>query len=260
MPLMPVGSRRVRNTSSSARSSRTPARSSIVSGGGPSGSAGPKSGPEASSNGVTASTVVARQAEHRPFRAAAYDRRRSSGARIEVPTGVRPDLPKGGGPHAARLRARAAGEVRPARAHLRRRPADPGRVGRRPGRGRHQHPADPPHPAGRPAAVQRDGHGHRGADGDRHGPRRRHRRAAPQPRRRGPGRPGRPGEAVRGRHGHQPGHLLARRHPRRGRRAVAAATGSPALPWSTPTASSSASSPTATCASRPTSTGSSATS
>ena len=34
MPLMPVGSRSVRNTSSSARSSRTPARSSIVSGGG----------------------------------------------------------------------------------------------------------------------------------------------------------------------------------------------------------------------------------
>ena len=43
---------------------------------------------------------------------------------------------------------------------------------------------------------------------------------APQPLRRGPGRSGRPGEAVRGRHGHQPGHLLAGRHPRRGRRAV----------------------------------------
>ena len=33
MPLMPVGSSRVRNTSSSARSSRTSARSSMVSGG-----------------------------------------------------------------------------------------------------------------------------------------------------------------------------------------------------------------------------------
>src|SRR5947209_8910050 len=74
MPLIPVGSSRVRNTSSSARSSRTPARSSIVSGGGPAGSAGPKSGPEASSNGVTASTVVARRGSHRGSDAAAYDR------------------------------------------------------------------------------------------------------------------------------------------------------------------------------------------
>ncbi|MEJ7757714.1 MAG: hypothetical protein WKF83_16790 [Nocardioidaceae bacterium] len=31
------------------------------------------------------------------------------------------------------------------------------------------------------AAVQRDGHRHRGADGDRHGPPRRRRRPAPQP-------------------------------------------------------------------------------
>ena len=42
------------------------------------------------------------------------------------------------------------------------------------------------------------------------------------------------------------------RHPARGRRAVRAATGSPACRWPTPTACWSASSPTATCGSRPT--------
>ena len=45
---------------------------------------------------------------------------------------------------------------------------------------------------------------------------------------RGAGRPGRGRQALRGRHGHRPGDLLARGHPRRGRRAVRAATASPA--------------------------------
>src|SRR4051812_46492429 len=58
MPLMPVGSSSVRKTSSSARSSRTPARSSMVSGGGPVRSAGPNSGPVASSQLLTVPTVV----------------------------------------------------------------------------------------------------------------------------------------------------------------------------------------------------------
>src|SRR4051794_33530776 len=76
MPLMPVGSSRVRKTSSSARSSRTPARSSMVSGGGP-GRSDPKSGPVASSQEVTAPTVVAPRGSHRPRSGAAYDRTRS---------------------------------------------------------------------------------------------------------------------------------------------------------------------------------------
>ena len=53
------------------------------------------------------------------------------------------------------------------------------------------------------------GHGYRdrGADGGGHGPPGRRGRAAPQPVRRGPGAAGRHGEAVRGRHDHQPGDL-----------------------------------------------------
>src|SRR4051794_39179254 len=77
IPLMPVGSSSVRKTSSSARSSRTPARSSMVSGGGPGRSAGPKSGPVASSHVLTAPTVVREQGKDRPLPAAAYDRGRS---------------------------------------------------------------------------------------------------------------------------------------------------------------------------------------
>ena len=89
----------------------------------------------------------------------------------------------------------------------------------------------------RAPALQRDGHRHRGADGDRHGPRRRRRHPAPQPRRRGAGRPGRPGEALRGR-AWSPTRSPARRttpSPRSTR--CRPATGSPAPPWSTPTAS-----------------------
>ena len=66
-----------------------------------------------------------------------------------------------------------------------------------------------------PAGLQRDGHRHRGPDGDRDGPPGRHRRAAPQPLDRGPGAAGRPGQALRVRHDHQPGDLLARTTPLR---------------------------------------------
>src|SRR4051794_25194843 len=66
MPLMPVGSSSVRKTSSSARSSRTPARSSMVSGGGPVRSVGPNSGPVASSQLLTAPTVVRGQGKDCP--------------------------------------------------------------------------------------------------------------------------------------------------------------------------------------------------
>ncbi len=77
-------------------------------------------------------------------------------------------------------------------------------------------------PAEGAAGQLGDGHRHRVADGDRDGPRRRHGRAAPQPSGRRAGRPGRDGQAVRGRHGHRPGHLLAGQHAGRGRRDVRA--------------------------------------
>ena len=73
-----------------------------------------------------------------------------------------------------------------------------------------------------PAGLRRDGHGHRGPDGRRHGPPGRGRRTAPQPADRGAGAAGRPGQAVRGGHGHRPGDVLAGRHARRRRAAVRA--------------------------------------
>ena len=83
---------------------------------------------------------------------------------------------------------------------LRRRAAAARRVRRRAQRGRHHHPAVTRGSASRmPLVSQRDGHRHRGPDGDRDGPPGRHRRAAPQPVDRGPGPAGRPGQAVRGR-------------------------------------------------------------
>jgi hypothetical protein len=65
-----------------------------------------------------------------------------------------------------------------------------------------------------PAGERRDGHRHRVAHGDRHGPPGRPRRAAPQPLDRGPGLPGRPGEADPDRHHLQPGHDHSRPHAR----------------------------------------------
>ena len=71
--------------------------------------------------------------------------------------------------------------------------------------------ADPQRHPAHPAGVRRHGHRHRGPHGHRDGTAGRHRHAAPQPLDRGTGRAGRDREAVRGRHGHRPDHLLARR-------------------------------------------------
>ena len=65
-----------------------------------------------------------------------------------------------------------------------------------------------------PLVSQRDGHGDRGADGDRDGPPRRRRRAAQEPVRRGAGAAGGPGQALGGRDGHRPGDLRPRGHAR----------------------------------------------
>ena len=69
------------------------------------------------------------------------------------------------------------------RPDLRRRPAPARRDRRRAQRGGHHHPGLPADHVQRPAALGRDGHRHRGADGHRHGPPGRPRRPAPQPRR-----------------------------------------------------------------------------
>ena len=66
-----------------------------------------------------------------------------------------------------------------------------------PGHGRHPDPADRDDRAQHPADQRGDGHGDRGADGDRHGAGGRHRGDPPQPRRRGAGGGGAAGEALR---------------------------------------------------------------
>ena len=100
-----------------------------------------------------------------------------------------------------------------------------------------------------PLRLGGHGHRHRGADGDRDGAAGRHRRPAPQPVHRRPGRAGRPGQALRVRHGQQSGHRRAGRHAGRRRRAVRPVPHLRACRSSTTGACSSASSPTATCAS-----------
>ena len=100
------------------------------------------------------------------------------------------------------------------------------------------------------AHLGRHGHRHRGPDGDRHGPARRHRHPAPQPVDRGPGLPGRPRQAHPDRHDLQPGHHRPRRHPRGPRRDLRPSTASRGCRSSTTATTCSASSPTATCASR----------
>ena len=64
---------------------------------------------------------------------------------------------------------------------------------------------------------RRDGQGHRGPHGHRHGPRGRHRRHPPQPLDRRPGGRGAEGEAQPERHDHRPGHAAAHRHAGRRR-------------------------------------------
>ncbi len=105
-----------------------------------------------------------------------------------------------------------------------------------------------------PAPRLRDGHGDRGAHGDRHGADRRARRHPSQSLAAGAGRSGAPGEEVRVRDGGEPDHHLPRRDARRRLRADEAARhfGSArrrARPREARRASSSASSPTAMCAS-----------
>ena len=82
---------------------------------------------------------------------------------------------------------RAAGQVREGRPHLRRRPARAGRVGRPPERRRHRDPPDAHDRARDPDRLRGDGHGHRGAHGDRARAARRDRRPPPQPLDRRPG-------------------------------------------------------------------------
>ncbi len=139
-----------------------------------------------------------------------------------------------------RLRRRPR-EVRLPRPDLRRRAPGACRVGRGPERGRHRLAGVAEHRRPAAAGLERHGHGHRGPDGHRHGASGRRRRPAPQPADRGAGRAGRPGEAVRGRHGQQPGHLLAGRHPRRRRPHVRALPHLRAFPSSTRPACCSAS-------------------
>ena len=88
------------------------------------------------------------------------------------------------------------------------------------------HPAHPRDRPRRAAAVGGDGHRHRGADGDRDGPSGRHRRPAPQPVDRGPGRPGRPRQAHPDRADPEPGDHRPGRHPRAARRGVRRSTAS----------------------------------
>ena len=113
-------------------------------------------------------------------------------------------------------------QVRRPRPHLRRRAAAAERVRRHPLRGQHPVPGQPQHRGEHPAAVQRDGHRHRGPDGDRDGPPGRPRRPAPQPLDRGPGPAGRPGQALRVRHDRAADHHRPGRQHRRGRRALRA--------------------------------------
>ena len=144
---------------------------------------------------------------------------------------------------------RGAGQVRGPGAHLRRRPAAARRDRRRSQRGGHQRAADPRDRAAYPAGLERDGHRHRVADGDRDGAPGRARRPAPQPVDRGPGLPGRPRQADPDRHDLQPRHDPPEGHPRGARRDLRPVPRLRACRSSTRTTGCSASSPTATCGS-----------
>ena len=139
-------------------------------------------------------------------------------------------------------------------ADLRRRAAGPAALGRAAGRGRRGLPRDARDRGQDPGHLL--GHGHRDREParHRHGAGRRHRRHPPQHDAGGAGRAGGGGQALRRRHGGQPRHHPSRRHARRRAAPDGRAPhlrhsrgGAPAR-----RASSSASSPTATCASPPT--------
>ena len=143
--------------------------------------------------------------------------------------------------------------------HLRRRAVEAGPVRRHAVGSRYPLAHHAQHPAQYP--DRRFGHGYRdrSAYGDRHGAGRRHRRHAPQSRTRRAGGAGAPGEEIRIRHGGEPGHHPSRRDARRCAGADAGAShfrhsgGRRRRQRPTNPASWSASSPTATCASPPTS-------
>ena len=219
--------------------------------------------PNASSNEVTGPRLGVPAGGDRAC--AAYDRSRSSARRSGVPPPAAPTRPRGGGTHAARhaqpIRPRAPGEVRPARPDLRRRPAGP-----------RARPTSSPPRSTRSSRLTRGirlaiplvssamdtvtearmaiAMARVGGVGVLH----RNLAAEEQA--------GQVDLVKRSESGMitNPVTCSPGGHPRRGRRAVGRATASPAPRSSTPTACWSASSPTATCASRPTSTGSSATS
>ena len=107
------------------------------------------------------------------------------------------------------------------------------------------------HPPQRAGRLGRHGHRDRGPHGDRHGAAGWHRRHPPQPADRRPGGGGRPGQALRVGDDRRPGDDPARPPRRRGARDDGPLPASRGCRWSTSTASSRASSPTATCASAP---------
>ena len=114
------------------------------------------------------------------------------------------------------------------------------------------HAADARDRARDPDRLGRDGHGHRGAARDRARARRRHRDRPPQPLDRRPGGRGREGQALRVRDDRRAGHAAARRPRRRRARADGALPHLRRADHRRRRPASSASSPTATCASRPT--------
>ena len=107
------------------------------------------------------------------------------------------------------------------------------------------------HRTRRAAGVGRDGQGHRGTHGRRHGPPRRHRRDPPQHVDRRPGRRGPEGQALPVGDDHRPGHAAPDRAAPRRRGADAPVQVLRRARSPTPTGGSSASSRTATSASAP---------
>ena len=153
----------------------------------------------------------------------------------------------------ARAPARARAEVRQGRPDLRRRPARSRRVARPAERRFDRDAAHAVDHARDPDRLRGDGHRHRGAPRDRARARGRHRDHPPQPLDRGSGRRGRQGQAQRVGDDRRAGDAAARR-ARVGRaRPDAHVPHQRRADHRTATACSSASSRTATCASRTTS-------
>ena len=125
--------------------------------------------------------------------------------------------------------------------------------------GQHPDPAYPQHPDQHPDCQRRHGHRHRVAHGDRARPAGRPRHRSSQPQHRAAGQRSRQGKALRKRHDRRPGHHVARRQGLRRARRDAQVQDLRRARSPRKMASWSASSPTATCASKPASTFPSAT-